>query len=66
MMVSPSKPQPVVVAVVPNDNGLYEVEAVSMFMYNPDPVSRIDPEMMYRLPLASGPSTGIPPIDNMS
>jgi hypothetical protein len=62
MIVSPSKPHPVVVADVPKDNGLYDVVALSIFKYFPVDESRIEPEMTNLSPEASGPKTGLPSV----
>ncbi len=65
MMVSPSNPQSVVVAVASNDNGLYEVVALVLTLrYKELPSSEfkviIEPMVKYA-DEDSGPSLGAPP-----
>lgn len=64
MIVSPSRPQSVVVAVASKVSGLYDVAALSLaFRYNFDPSALFSeivvPSVKYPEE-ASGPSTGVP------
>ena len=59
IMVSPSKPQAVVFEVALQIKGLYDVDADTMFKYEPVLTDWIVVPMLNVSAVASGPSTGV-------
>jgi len=66
MIVSPSRPQSVVVAVVPNVRALHDCASLlSMLRYSFDPLAlfrAIVPPTVKRPEEDSGPNMGVPPL----
>jgi hypothetical protein len=62
MMVSPSSPQPVVVAVLSKVRGLYETLSVPMLRYRLVLVDWMEPAMLKYSDVAAGPRTTREPV----